>query len=137
MQKKNSFIRLTFARQGFAPSLEKEMKASTNQKERLKTIPFIKHRIVCRTSLFRGILVPDTLAGLLDCRVRTKCLYLVFRHTPATSACDITVPSEVIPFFLRELLIPSRILGGVLTVLKDCISTLMGNICHFTLYKSL
>lgn len=99
------------------------MKASTNQKERLKNIPFIKHRIVCKSSLFRGILVLEKLVGLLDYRFTTKCLYLVFSHTPATSACDITVPSEVIPFLLHELLIPSGILGGVLTVVKDCVST--------------
>lgn len=137
MQEKASrFIRLTSAKQGVAPSLEKKMKASTNQKERLKTIPFIKGRIVCKSSLFRAILVLERLVGLLDGRCTTKCLYLVFSHTLATSACDITVPSEVIPYFLHDLLLPSRILGGVLTVVKDCFSTLMGNICHFTIYNS-
>lgn len=63
-----SFIRLTFAKPGFVPSLEKKRKASRNQKERLKTIPFIKHRILCKTSLFRCVLVLERLVGLLDCR---------------------------------------------------------------------
>lgn len=74
--------------------------------------------------------------GLLDCRFTTQCLYLVFCHIPNMSACDVTVFSEVIPFFLHKLLIPSRILGGVLSVVKNCDSSLMGNIYHFTVYNS-
>lgn len=77
----------------------------------------------------------DTL-DRLGCRFPTKCLYLAFCHTPATSASDITVPSEVIPFFLHELLIPSRILGGAIALVADCVSTFMGNICHLTFYNS-
>jgi len=112
------------------------MKASTNQKERLKIIPFIKHRIVCKTSLFRVILVLKRQVGLLDCRFTTKCLYLVLSHTLAALASDMTVPSQVIHFFLHKPIIPSRIVGGVPTVVKYCVPTLMGNICRFTIYSS-
>lgn len=84
----------------------------------MKNIYFIKHRLVCKSSLFRGSFVLERLVGLLDCRFTTQCLYPVFCHIPNMSACDVTVFSEVIPFFLHKLLIPSRILGGVLSVVK-------------------
>ena len=44
-----------------------KIKASTNNKcIKLKTVPFTKHRITCKTMVFRGILFLERLVGMKE-----------------------------------------------------------------------